>query len=549
MRKMKHILFFMLAAFAFAACTQDELAEQGTALPEGAYPLQIGGISITAESSEQPWTRVAENETDGMGSHWTGGERIGVRIGDNEETGIYIINVDDAGNVTVTPETPVYWKNTQSATVTAWYPVDNEIDFTQQNTKGLTYLLKGTSNADASYNTPATLTFAHQLAKVRVKLDGARANAVSAVTVRSYPRSGNIQGTLGTTTGTATYVPMLKTTYNNQPCWEATLSDGTLQADASFRLIPAGGGDPVQAELDNAISISAGNVYNITITTKPYPDGATEIDLGSRAQTITNGTGNYVVKSGNYSNALTISGGSPHIYLDNASISVTGTSAVSITGGATATIHVVGDCTTSKTTADPGAGIYVAEGSTVKIVGGSKSDKLTANAAIYGSGIGGYENSDGSYVNCGNIEISNVTIEARGRGWSARNPGIGGAGTASCGHINITNATVYAYGYGSNTGGSPAIGAGMDSSTTELGTVPSITISNSEIYAYRGGGSINSCADWIGSSGSTNSQQSGYAEGVNITNTVVHQYRYGTNTYAEGSSSFDENGDRTEQSQ
>ena len=69
-----------MAAILFTACTQDELAEQGTALPDGEYPLQIGSVSITAEVSEEPWTRVAENETDGMGSHWMGGERIGVRV-------------------------------------------------------------------------------------------------------------------------------------------------------------------------------------------------------------------------------------------------------------------------------------------------------------------------------------------------------------------------------------------------------------------------------------------------------------------------------------
>ena len=70
----------LMAAILFTACTQDELAEQGNTLPEGEYPLQIGSVSITAESSEEPWTRVAENETDGMGSHWTGGERIGVTM-------------------------------------------------------------------------------------------------------------------------------------------------------------------------------------------------------------------------------------------------------------------------------------------------------------------------------------------------------------------------------------------------------------------------------------------------------------------------------------
>ena len=99
MRKMKHILLLALAAFTLAACTQDELAEQPMALPEGEYPLQISSVSLTAEVSEQPWTRVSENPADGMSSVWQGDERIGVRIGDNEETGIYVVKVDAIGRV------------------------------------------------------------------------------------------------------------------------------------------------------------------------------------------------------------------------------------------------------------------------------------------------------------------------------------------------------------------------------------------------------------------------------------------------------------------
>ena len=156
-----------MAAILFTACTQDELAEQGNTLPEGEYPLQIGSVSITAESSEEPWTRVAENETDGMGSHWTGGERIGVRIGDNEETGIYTIKVDDAGNVTVEPETPVYWKNTQTADVTAWYPADRssvDLGFQLQNNT-MTYVLHGTGTGN--HQSPVTLKFTHQLPRAQ----------------------------------------------------------------------------------------------------------------------------------------------------------------------------------------------------------------------------------------------------------------------------------------------------------------------------------------------------------------------------------------------
>ena len=36
-----------MAAILFTACTQDELAEQGTALPDGEYPLQIGSTTST----------------------------------------------------------------------------------------------------------------------------------------------------------------------------------------------------------------------------------------------------------------------------------------------------------------------------------------------------------------------------------------------------------------------------------------------------------------------------------------------------------------------
>ena len=169
----------LVAALLLSACSQDEPTENSTALPEGEYPLQIGSVTLTAEVSEQPWTRVSENPTDGKSSVWADGDRIGVRIGDNEETGIYVMNVDAEGRVVgVTPEKAVYWKDKQPATITAWYPVKEELDFTHQD-QGLTYLLQGTSTSNADYNTSANLTFSHRLAKVRVKLEGAKANEVT----------------------------------------------------------------------------------------------------------------------------------------------------------------------------------------------------------------------------------------------------------------------------------------------------------------------------------------------------------------------------------
>ena len=133
----------LMAALLLSACSQDELAENSTALPEGEYPLQIGSVTLTAEVSEQPWTRVAES-TDGMSSEFKAGDAIGVSL--NGETATYTYD-----GTAWTSEAPLYWKDKKPATITAWYPVDEEIDFTQQD-EGLTYLLKGTSNADADYD-------------------------------------------------------------------------------------------------------------------------------------------------------------------------------------------------------------------------------------------------------------------------------------------------------------------------------------------------------------------------------------------------------------
>ena len=266
----------LMAALLLSSCSQEELGEQGMALPEGEYPLQIGSVTLTAEVSEQPWTRVAES-TDGMSSVWKDRDKIGVRIGDNEETGIYVMNVDAEGRVVgVTPEKAVYWKDKQPATITAWYPLDEELDFTHQN-QGLTYLLQGTSNAD--YNTSANLTFSHQLAKVRVKLEGTKANEVTAVTVRSYPTSTHVQGTLNKqdTSRPTPYVPMREATYDGVKYWEANLRPGYLEADNTFEVAKEGG-PPVRVRLENDVSITAGQVHTINISVNPVvPEDATDI--------------------------------------------------------------------------------------------------------------------------------------------------------------------------------------------------------------------------------------------------------------------------------
>ena len=537
----------LMAALLLSACSQDELAEN-TALPEGEYPLQIGSVTLTAEVSEQPWTRVSENPADGKSSVWADGDRIGVRIGDNEETGIYVMNVDAEGRVVgVTPEKPVYWKDKQPATITAWYPLNEELDFTHQN-QGLTYLLKATG--DGNYqSTPINLNFTHQLAKVRVKLEGTKADEVTAVTVRSYPTSTHSHGTLDSQDRSLTpqYVSMREATYDGVKYWEANLRPGTLQANNSFEVAKAEGA-PVRVTLDADVPITAGQVHTINISVNPVVPEDAEVITDATGEI--SDEGDYVVR-GSFGNSITITGGSPDIYLDNANIDLSRNyqiiNPISITNGASPIIHVVGNnsITACDYTNVRMAGIYVDSQSSVTICGNGTDDVLTVTGGSDGAAIGGYSSDYTTDYACGDIAISNVTVYAYAV-YACVNkypPAIGSTGDATCGSITITDAIVHAHSHGINDYSAPAIGA--------FSYVPEITISGSEIYAYRGTTGNASYADYIGQGGKSSGYQGGQIQGT-IKNTTVHKYLYQMRDYIstpEGVVEFDENGIGTEQSQ
>ena len=465
----------LVAALLLSACSQDELTEN-TALPEGEYPLQIGSVTLTAEVSEQPWTRVSENQANGMSSVWKDRDKIGVRIGDNEETGIYVMNVDAEGRVVgVTPEKPVYWKDKQPATITAWYPVKEELDFTHQD-QGLTYLLQGTSTSNADYNTSANLTFSHQLAKVRVKLEGTKADEVTAVTVRSYPKATHNQGTNVTKEGDAAYYPMREANYGGETYWEANLLDGYLEAANTFR-VSSDGKNFVQVKLTEDVNIDPGYVHTININVGEAQQVTGEISDDG-----------YYLVSEVRNEPVTITGGSPTVYLKGASINVSDGPAISITGG-TPTIHVIGEG--NSVSSSNNTGIAVSDGATVTIEGSSTTDVLTAEGGT--SGGAGSNSTAGAGIGSpiggmkgGNIIIRNVTIHATGGEISSNTggAGIGSSSNGTCGDIMIANAVIFA------TGGdyAAAIGMGCNSYNDNFpaASIGAITITNSDITANGG---------------------------------------------------------------
>ena len=486
MKTKKHIHLLATAALlALAACTQDETAiptgETHATLPYGEYPLQIGGVTLDAESSAEPWsaeepqTRVAENE-DGTGSmwQWNGSEMIGVRLGN--ETATYTLNADK----NLMTDRQLYWTSTAPATVTAWYPANETVDLSDQS-NGLAYVLKA-EVPNATYDNEITLGFKHQLAKVRVVLSGTQASLAQSVEVYGYTTCTNDEGvpTAGSTQG---WLKMKHTTYaDGTECWEANVVPDNITITDFIRI----NGQPATINNDFPTTLDAAKMYTIDLTV-----GKEITEITEENNSPINDDGYYRV-SGTFNHQISITDGSPTIYLENANISAP--TPIRITGNSTATIHVTGG--NSAVTSTSGTGILVEKGSTLIITSENTDNVITVRGKFNSPngypGIGGNESGD-----CGTIHIKNVTVHAYGDASNGCAPGIGPSQNCSCEGIIIEDAVVYAYGTGNDDVAAPGIGSGTHNLSAEIGAIPKIEITHSTIHAVRGG----VVADYIGRAG------------------------------------------------
>ena len=278
--KKRHSIRILLAAAALllatAACTKDELAD-GDRLPEGQYPVEIARITLGVEGGEaQPWgtpaTRVSENG-DGTGSKFDAGDPFAVQIDGEGEVGTYTVQDDGSAEA----EIPLYWSDTGEHTVTAWYPATGgTLDLSDQS-QSLAYLLYGTGSGN--YQTPVTLTFTHQLAKVRVTPTGDALGEVQSLQLYTYTQCTYEKGTVvqGSQEG---WIEMKKCEYTENgatiTCWEANVVPGY-----TITKLQANGTE--ERNLSAAITPEAGKFYNITLNKdKGYTD---------------DGQGNYTVTS------------------------------------------------------------------------------------------------------------------------------------------------------------------------------------------------------------------------------------------------------------
>lgn len=274
MNLLKHFTYPAAAALllATAACTKDELAD-GDRLPEGQYPLEIARITLGVEGGEaQPWgtpqTRVSEI-ADGNSSKFDADDKFAVQIDGKEEVGTYAVQGDD----TATSDAPLYWTNTTpNRTVSAWYPaMDGTLDLGNQS-QSLVYLLSGTGTGD--YQTPVTLNFTHQLAKVRVTPTADALGEVTSLQLYTYTQCTYEKDKAGQGSQEG-WIEMKKCEYTENGatinCWEANVVPSytitKLQAN----------GNEVR-ELSSGITPVAGKFYNITLN---YDPGYTEVSEGN----------------------------------------------------------------------------------------------------------------------------------------------------------------------------------------------------------------------------------------------------------------------------
>lgn len=274
--KKRHSIHLLLAAAALllatAACTKDELAD-GDRLPEGQYPVEIARIILGVEGGEaQPWgapqTRVSET-VDGTGSVFDTGDPFAVQIDDGTETATYTVQDDGIA----TSDAPLYWTNTTpNRTVSAWYPAtDGTLDLGDQS-QSLAYLLGGSGTGD--YQTPVTLTFTHQLAKVRVTPTGDALGEVQSLQLYTYTQCTYEKGTVvqGSQEG---WIEMKKCEYTENgatiTCWEANVVPG-------YEITKLRANGTEERKLSSAITPVAGKFYNITLN---YDPGYTEVSEGN----------------------------------------------------------------------------------------------------------------------------------------------------------------------------------------------------------------------------------------------------------------------------
>lgn len=482
------LLLLASTVLLLASCDEgvetDLAAQRGMPLPQGKYPLRFTAI----QEGNAVQTRVTEKPGDPKSTLWTAGtDKIGVSIGTDGAAGQYTITATDGSSMT--EEQPVYWQNTNPATIYGWYPAttDGSIDLSDQASGHLKFdFMKAESTQQYQYDSKdISLPFKHQMAKMSITLrstdnldlDGATV-AIYGYTTCTFDK-GSV--TPGTSKGylTACRTDAAKHVYRamvapidasslNQNFIKVTLKNGKEYYYKSGR------------------KLEKNMLYSYTVDVR-------EILSPGDAAAMKNIKGTVTIKGDGLetNNPITITDNATVTLQDvNIKVTTTGnvyTTVIRVERGKELTLKVEGN--DNRLEAVSGGGIVLEDGASIVVKGnGIDKSKLVVKAGksdehAFASTVGIGAACDAT---CGNIEIKNVKLEVSGA--DADNGGGAAIGTSSafstgstvvCGNITITDAYVNA----TSGSGAAAIGTGSSRTYNTTEKVGDITISGSTIVA------------------------------------------------------------------
>ena len=258
---MRHRLFIPAATallFAFAACTQDELAGDNR-LPEGEYPVVIRatGLSVEATPLAAPSTRSA------VDGDWQGVTSVALKMGDAVKEYTVTASTDFKSATLSRENDPYYWTSRDPITVSAWCPFD-KADITQmpavkvaedqskladfQNSDFIS-----AENRKVEFNNP-TLEFTHRTARVTIELKpGTGFTSVAGATVSLVSLSAD--------NGNPTAIKTYNASGNT---YEALTAPQTVAAGKPFVKVELGGGTFYFRPQNNVV-LEAGSRYKYTV--------------------------------------------------------------------------------------------------------------------------------------------------------------------------------------------------------------------------------------------------------------------------------------------
>lgn len=275
MRKMKYMLFFTLATFALAACTQDDITSPVMGVEE------VTPLTLTATIAGGADTRAT------VDNDWEGGEKIALQVNVGD---YYDYTVDQDGNMTGN----YYWLDGDNVNIQGFCPsrlIDNNMVWTVGSTQNddtvyrnsdllCSSMIPVDKNADVKY-----LNFYHQTAKlvVNVKNEGYLSGGTNSAISMFIGENDNIKisgtftriinGTAGrwnTASGTSdTITPHKATTTNGcAATFEALVIPQTVSTGTLFQFT-VGDVGPFRYEVPaGGITWNAGMEYTYNVTLK-----------------------------------------------------------------------------------------------------------------------------------------------------------------------------------------------------------------------------------------------------------------------------------------